>query len=55
VWLMSYTFCSRAFQCVQNGVTGAIDGEYPKSPWKIAAIVLVLFIIVVIVMSLGGR
>jgi hypothetical protein len=55
VWLMSYTFGARAFQCVQNGVTGAIEGEYPKSPWKIAGIVLVLFIIAVIVMSMGGR
>ena len=36
VWLMSYTYGARAFQCVQNGVTGAIEGEYPKSPWKIA-------------------
>jgi len=51
VWLMSYTYGSRAFQCVQNGVTGAIRGEYPKSPWKIALIVLVLFIVAVIVMS----
>jgi hypothetical protein len=39
---------------VQNGVTGAIQGEYPKSPWKIALIVLVIFIVVVIVMSLGA-
>ena len=22
-----------------NGVTGAIRGEYPKSPWKIALLV----------------
>ena len=28
------------FQCVMNGVTGAIRGEYPKSPWKIALLVL---------------
>jgi ribosomal protein S27E len=54
VWLMSYTFGARSFQCVQNGVTGAIQGEYPKSPWKIALIVLVIFIVVVIVMSLGA-
>ena len=42
---------------MQNGVTGAIDGEYPKSPWKIALIVLALFIVVVIVLSAtgGGR
>ena len=36
VWLMTYTYGARSFQCVQNGVTGAIRGEYPKSPWKIA-------------------
>ena len=39
VWLMSYTYGARSFQCVQNGVTGAIQGEYPKSPWKIALLV----------------
>lgn len=54
VWLMTYTFGARSFQCVQNGVTGAIQGEYPKSPWKIALIVLAILIVVVIVMSLGA-
>jgi hypothetical protein len=38
-----------------NGVTGAIAGEYPKSPWKIALLVVALFIIVVIAMSFAGR
>ncbi len=55
VWLLSYTYGARAFQCALNGVTGAIRGEYPKSPWKIALIVLVLFVVVVIAFSLGGR
>ena len=32
-----------------NGVTGAVSGQYPKSPWKIALLVLVA---IVIVMSL---
>jgi uncharacterized phage infection (PIP) family protein YhgE len=54
IWLMTYTYGAKSFQCVQNGVTGAIQGEYPKSPWKIALIVLVIFIVVVIVMSLGA-
>jgi len=53
VWLMTYTFGAKSFQCVQNGVTGAIQGEYPKSPWKIALIVLAIFIAVIIVFSLG--
>jgi hypothetical protein len=55
VWLMTYTFGARSFQCVQNGVTGAIQGEYPKSPWKIAFLVLAILIGVVIVMSLGSH
>ena len=54
VWLMTYTYGARSFQCVQNGVTGSIEGEYPKSPWKIAALVVVLLIVVVIVLSVAG-
>ncbi len=55
VWLLSYTYGARAFQCAMNGITGSIRGEYPKSPWKIALLVLVVFIVVVIAFSLGGR
>jgi hypothetical protein len=55
VWLLSYTYGARAFQCAMNGVTGSIRGEYPKSPWKIALLVLVIFIVVVIAFLLGGR
>jgi hypothetical protein len=55
VWLMTYTYGAKSFQCVQNGVTGAIEGEYPKSPWKIALIIFAIFIGIVIVMSIGGR
>ena len=54
VWLLSYTYGARAFQCVMNGVTGAVRGEYPKSPWKIALLVLALFIGVLIVLSFAG-
>jgi hypothetical protein len=54
VWLMSYTYGARTFQCVQNGVTGAIQGEYPKSPWKIAILVVVILVVVVIVMTAAG-
>ncbi len=53
-WLLSYTFGRNTYQCAMNGVTGAIDGEYPKSPWKIALLVLAILIAVVIVMSFAG-
>jgi predicted RNA-binding Zn-ribbon protein involved in translation (DUF1610 family) len=53
VWLLSYNYGRNAYQCVMNGVTGAIAGEYPKSAWKIALIVLAILIVVVIVFSSG--
>ena len=54
VWLLTYTFGARAFQCALNGVTGAVRGEYPKSPWKVALIVLAIFVVVMIALWLGG-
>jgi hypothetical protein len=38
-----------------NGVTGAVAGEYPKSPWKVALLVMAIVIVVFIALSLGGR
>ena len=53
VWLLTYTFGARAFQAVMNGVTGSIQGEYPKSRgrsrcscWRV---------VIVILMSVQGR
>ena len=55
VWFLSYTYGARVFQCVMNGVTGTVAGEYPKSPWKVALLVVAIIIAVFIVLSLGGR
>jgi hypothetical protein len=56
VWLLTYRYGPRSFQCAMNGVTGVIAGEYPKSAWKIALIVLAIIVGVIIAMSLvGGR
>ncbi len=54
VWLLAYNYGPRSFQCAMNGVTGAVAGEYPKSPWKIALLVLVAIVVIVLVMSVGG-
>jgi len=54
VWMLSYVYGRKSYQCAMNGVTGAIAGEYPKSAWKIALIVLGLVILMVIVFSAGG-
>ena len=40
VWLLTYDYGSRAYQMVVNGYTGRMAGEYPKSVWKIALLVL---------------
>jgi predicted RNA-binding Zn-ribbon protein involved in translation (DUF1610 family) len=50
-WLLSYTYGARSFQCVMNGVTGAVRGQYPKSPWKIALLVIGAIVLLVILLS----
>jgi hypothetical protein len=55
VWLLSYTYGNRAFQCVMNGVTGAVSGEYPKSPWKVALLVLAIVVAAVLFLSVSER
>jgi hypothetical protein len=54
-WFLSYTYGARVFQCAMNGVTGAIRGEYPKSPWKVALLVLAIFFVVWIALWAGSR
>ena len=52
VWLLSYTYGNRAWQVVVNGYTGEMAGDYPKSPWKIAFLVLLAIIVVLIVLMM---
>jgi hypothetical protein len=54
VWLLTYTYSNRPWQVVVNGATGRMAGEYPKSPWKIAILViLVLFVALLILLAQG--
>jgi hypothetical protein len=55
VWLLSYTFGAKAFQAVMNGVSGAIEGEYPKSWIKVTLLVLGILVAVSIVLWLGSH
>jgi hypothetical protein len=55
LWLLTYTYGKRVFQVVANGYTGAIAGKYPKSPWKIAAAVLVAIVVIITFMILAQR
>ena len=54
-WLLSYDYGRRAFQCAINGVTGKVDGEYPKSAWKIALIVMAVIVLVIVFGAMSGR
>ena len=55
VWLLSYDYGRRAFQCAINGVTGKVAGEYPKSFWKIAFVALGILVLFLVVGSMSGR
>ena len=48
VWLLTYTYGNKPWQVVVNGYTGRMAGDYPKSPWKIAALVLLVIIAILI-------
>jgi hypothetical protein len=52
VWLLTYNFQAKTYQVVVNGYTGAMAGEYPKSWWKIALLVLAAIIVLLIVLML---
>jgi hypothetical protein len=54
VWLLTYNFSAKVYQVVVNGVTGRMAGDYPKSPWKIALLVLLAIIVVFIIAMLAG-
>ena len=53
VWLLSYLYGTKTHQVVVNGYTGRMAGQYPKSPWKIALLVLLAVIVAMIVLLLS--
>ena len=48
VWLLSYLYGAKTYQVVVNGYTGRMAGRYPKSPWKIAFLVLLAIVVFVV-------
>jgi hypothetical protein len=48
VWLLTYTYGNKPWQVVVNGYTGLMAGDYPKSFWKIAALVLLAIIAILV-------
>jgi hypothetical protein len=52
VWLLTYTFGKKTFQVVANGYTGVMSGQYPKSFWKIAFVVLLVLALIALIVAL---
>ncbi len=51
ICLLIYMFGPRNFQGVVNGYTGRIAGQYPYSPWKIAALILLAIVVLIFVIA----
>jgi hypothetical protein len=54
IWLLTYNFGRQAYQVVANGYTGTIAGEYPKSWWKIALLIVLALIVITVLASIEG-
>jgi len=54
IWLLSYLYGAKTYQVVVNGYDGRMAGQYPKSPWKIAFLVL-LAIVALIIFALASQ
>lgn len=52
IWLLTYNYASKVYQVVVNGYTGTMAGRYPKSPWKIAFVVLIVIIVTLVILML---
>jgi hypothetical protein len=55
VWLLSYLYGTKSYQVVVNGYSGRMAGQYPKSAWKIALLVLLALIAFLIVMMMNAN
>ena len=55
VWVLAYTYGAKAFQVLANGYTGKIDGEYPKSFWKILFVTIVVILLVLFVLMMNAN
>ena len=54
-WICSYRFRDRAWRVVVHGQTGAVKGDRPYSPWKLAFAVLVALAMMAILALLNAE
>jgi hypothetical protein len=53
VWVLSFMYRAKLYQVLVNGYSGAIAGDYPKSPWKVFFLVVVILIVALVVIFLA--
>lgn len=55
VWLVAYTYRGKTYQGAVNAVTGTTSAHFPKSPWKIALVVLLVLLVLGLLLFVFGR
>src|SRR6478672_2873497 len=56
VWLLTYTYGPKVYQLLVNGHTGRMAGQYPKSPWKVAFLVIgIIIFVLILLLAMNNR
>jgi LSD1 subclass zinc finger protein len=55
VWISAYRYRDKVYRFMVNGQNGEVQGESPKSGWKIFFLVLAILALLFLVLMLGGR
>ena len=55
MWVSAYLFKGKTYRFVVNGQTGEVEGESPKSGWKIFFLVAGILLLLLLLVVFGGR
>ena len=56
MWVSAYIFSGKTYRFVVNAQSGEVQGESPKSGWKIFFLVMaILFVLFLVLVMMGGR
>ncbi len=55
MWVSAYLFSGKTYRFVVNGQTGEVEGESPKSGWKIFFLVMGILFLLFLVLVFGGK
>ena len=55
VWISAYRYRDKVYRFMVNGQNGEVQGESPKSGWKVFFLVVAVLVVLFIVLMMGGR